>query len=201
MTVPTHAALATKIYAAVSRVAPLKLDRRWFLYGNIYPDVSHYLVSAPHFADQSMGFVRRRILALCEYPVMGENLDAVYSMQLGILSHYLCDFFCHVHSSAYRGSMRGHFLYEIHQHTVMMRHPRLVGRRAASFAPGALPPDAQGILALLDDAQRAYLDAPHRADTDLVLAVKMASSIVASVLAVCAENARDVQLVPEVLLA
>lgn len=198
VTVLTHLTLGSKIYEAVSAVLEPAVDRRWFLYGNIYPDLSHYVFSAPHFAKYSMDFVRQRIAELCDEPLPGEGADAFFSMQLGALCHYLCDFFCHVHSEAFRGGILRHLDYELRQQALVVRHPRLIGRRTTAFlAPGApLCGSAPSLCDALDAAQAAYLASPHRPDTDLVLAVKFCSMAVASILAICAENSPVVAPMP-----
>lgn len=195
LTVPTHLVMASKILAAVQEATGLTLHKRFFFYGNVCPDIARFRVWAPHFASHSMPYVKKRIKALSRHPVSieGERVDALYSMQLGILCHYICDFFCHVHSTAYEGNFRHHLTYELRQQALIMRHPRLIGRRTTR---GALSPVMlsavypRDVIEMLERAQQAYLAAPHRADTDLILAVKTASHIAASVLLLSCEHAR-----------
>jgi hypothetical protein len=185
--------LARKILEAVEENVSLTLDRRWFIYGNIYPDISHYSFTVPHLPHKSMAFVLRKIASLCRYHVHGEKADPFYSMQLGMLCHYLCDFFCHVHSQAYSGGKRRHLAYEFRQQAFFMRHPRIIGRKgsASQIAPAYnLPEDAEGIVQNLLTAQEAYHAAPHRPDTDLVLAAKMSAFVVSSIVCICEESAR-----------
>ncbi len=189
LTVPTHLILGLKIHRAVSRSARVKIDKRWFLYGNVYPDFARNTLPDPHFAAVSMNYVLRRIEALCSHGVDGYFAGPVLSFQLGVLCHYVSDFFCHVHSRAFQGSMKAHLLYELRQQTAAMRHPRLIGRKNAFAAGAPLPADAQGIADALCRAQEAYLGAPHRIDTDLLLAVKVSVLIAASILRVCQHRA------------
>lgn len=193
MTVPTHIVLGRAIHQLASTAMPIELNTRWFLYGNIYPDLSHYRISLPHYAQRSMPFVQRMIHTLCQMPLEADGrLSPIQSLQLGMLCHYICDFFCHAHSPAFKGTLRAHLAYEFKQQGYITRHPYGISRKYAHELAysGEMPADADAICCWLDRQQARYRAVGHRPVKDLELAVRNSSLVLTSILAVCLENAQ-----------
>lgn len=190
MTVPTHILMGRTIEQFLSEALPVRLNRRWFIYGNIYPDISHYILSIPHFATHSMGFVKRLIRTLCRTPVdTSGKIDPILSLQLGMLCHYICDYFCHVHSSAFSGTPKAHLSYELRQQAFLSRRPNALRSALPAINTQTLPEDIESIWQWLDDEQEIYLAKNHSPIEDLSLAVEKSSRVAASVLAMCLDQA------------
>ncbi len=197
MTVPTHILMARTIEHLISEALPARLNRRWFLYGNIYPDISHYILTIPHFADQSMGFVKRLIRTLCLTPANAVGvMDPIFSLQLGMLCHYICDYFCHVHSGAFHGTMKAHIAYELRQQAYISRRPNTLRGILPAIDTDTLFDDIEKIWAWLDAEQARYLRGKHTPESDLAVAVEKASRVAASVLTLCIDNAWSSRTLP-----
>lgn len=186
--------MGKSIYDALSAALPVKLNRRWFIYGNIYPDISHYCFTIPHYPDRSIGFVKRLMHSLSLANIApGDRLDAMFSMQLGVLCHYLCDYYCHVHSSAFTGPLSKHFAYEIKQNAILMRHPFMIGKKRNRQNPVSYfcPRDIDDVFRQLDLSQQEYLAKSHHPGEDIVLAVRNATFFSMAILNLCMANVTE----------
>ena len=106
-----HLCFAQGIRRAVLRQSGVRLSWLGFLFGNILPDLSAAYRRHPHFLAQSRGFVFARVGRLTGAPPAQGGL--VQGVQLGVITHYLSDFCCYVHTPEFDGDMRAHHLYEL----------------------------------------------------------------------------------------
>ena len=108
----THILLAKKIYQILS--PEIDLNKFAFLYGNIKPDLSSQCLQNPHTLDNHLFNVSNQSNRL----MLQETISVKeFSLDLGVICHYICDFFCYYHldEQLYRKLYR-HFFYEIRLH-------------------------------------------------------------------------------------
>ncbi len=110
----THKLLADLLYEGVSKVYPGVLSRRAFLNGNLLPDLDSRYQQFQHYTHGSWTYLER---------LMGEMEDLSCSSEsgsekLGIICHFIADFFCKVHNRPYseQHSLLGHVMYEHQLH-------------------------------------------------------------------------------------
>ena len=84
------------------------INEWFFLLGNIFPDLCHSYLWRRHEHQHSRDYVRRKIEKL-------KKGSSLFSFHLGVLVHYICDYFCYPHSSVYNKSIFQHILYELRQ--------------------------------------------------------------------------------------
>ena len=110
----THLSMSLAIRKLVEKHLPIKLDKVGFMLGNIKPDFAPRLVKIPHYRDDAIHFVKSEIKALLNYQIIEHTKCTRYfSQRLGVILHYLSDFFCYAHSKNFKGNMFNHYLYEI----------------------------------------------------------------------------------------
>lgn len=108
----SHFAMAQILYASMkSRGIDLNLVP--FVYGNISPDYSPKILIHPHFTKTCTRKINESIFVLSKKHVgSGLRLDADYAVELGVLCHFLCDYFCFAHSKDFADSLKQHVAYE-----------------------------------------------------------------------------------------
>jgi len=84
------------------------VNKSLFLLGNIFPDLCFSFIWCRHEHRYSRDYVRQKIELLKKRP-------SLFSFHLGVLTHYICDFFCYPHSFAYDKRLVHHIIYEIRQ--------------------------------------------------------------------------------------
>lgn len=107
----THIMFSEALYRQLSR--KMDLDRKAFFYGNIKPDLSSKCLRNPHLLENYLFIVADSSNRLIE-----ENPpQKEFSVDLGVICHYICDFFCysHLNHKIYH-MLFSHFKYEVRLH-------------------------------------------------------------------------------------
>ncbi len=94
----THVHLGALLYSAIRENWKIPLDRKRFLYGCVKPDFSSLLVRHPHFYRISRKFVFRKMRKLVNKKPRPDKRNRKFSEDLGIVLHYLADFFTSAHN-------------------------------------------------------------------------------------------------------
>jgi len=85
-----------------------QINEKLFLLGNIFPDLIQSYVWCRHEYKHSRKFLQRKLDILKKRPKL-------FSFHLGVLTHYICDYFCYPHSTGYDKGLIYHITYEIRQ--------------------------------------------------------------------------------------
>jgi hypothetical protein len=90
------------------RKSGCRIDERLFLLGNLFPDLIHSYIWCRHEYQHSREYIRKKMDMLKKRPKL-------ISFHLGILTHYICDYFCYSHSSCFGKGLIQHIIYEVKQ--------------------------------------------------------------------------------------
>ena len=90
------------------RESGLYIHEKLFLFGNLFPDLIHSYLWRRHEYKDSREYIRKKLEKIKKRPW-------AFSFHLGIISHYICDYFCYPHSTCYKSGFIQHILYEIRQ--------------------------------------------------------------------------------------
>ncbi len=114
MNVFNHIIISMKIKRSVEDNFPVKLKTLKYLYGSIKPDISRKFSDIPHYKADSEEFVKEELekILQTDYSDLLES-KGDFSERLGVLTHYLSDFFCHAHSERFDGGRLSHGIYEM----------------------------------------------------------------------------------------
>jgi hypothetical protein len=107
----THIMISKTLYRHLSQ--KMYIDQKAFFYGNIKPDLSPQCLRNPHILENYLFIVCNDSNQL-----INQNPPAKeFSVALGVICHYICDFFCYCHldNKIYHKLLR-HFIYEIQLH-------------------------------------------------------------------------------------
>ncbi len=117
MLIKTHKILAYNILEQASQDKKFLIEKKKFIWGNIKPDcVSKYKLKK-HFYDESIDMILEKIDFLSTltveeiYSSYGKNK---FSSELGVICHFICDFFCLAHYRRWRlkSALKKHMTYE-----------------------------------------------------------------------------------------
>ena len=181
----SHVDISLAVKRAVERETGIRINTIGFVYGNLKPDISIPLLRIPHFMHKSLQFVLSEITELLKYDVNKiSGCSMEFSKRLGIVIHYLSDFFCHVHDSEYHGSMIRHYFYEVK----LFIYSRLNRHMFASFRYTRYPILSITQASILNSVEK--LHAKYRSkspsfDRDIIYTLRMCTSLTMSILAFC----------------
>ncbi|MCL1815211.1 MAG: zinc dependent phospholipase C family protein [Treponema sp.] len=107
MRMAIHHRIGKKVWAELKELG-CHIHEKLFLLGNLFPDLIQSYIWRRHEYPHSREYVRKKLISLEKKPLF-------FSFHLGVLTHYICDYFCYPHSSGYNKGLIQHILYEIRQ--------------------------------------------------------------------------------------
>lgn len=105
----THIKLAKYIYHVFKEEYGIILNKKNLIYGSIKPDFMKNKV--PHYIDKSIDYIYDEIENLINNSSMIGKRE--FSRRLGMIMHYISDYFCRAHNTEYyRKNIVAHLKYE-----------------------------------------------------------------------------------------
>lgn len=113
----THLMIARNVYYNLDDNGKKVVSYNSFLYGNVKPDMVSKYKLKKHYMDESFDMVidKIKILSALSDNELNKMSSVVrFSQELGVICHFLCDFFCIPHSERweFKHSMTKHVIYE-----------------------------------------------------------------------------------------
>ena len=117
MLINTHFIISKSILENIESSKSFFISKKNFIYGNIKPDISSKYVLNKHYLEESLSMILDKINHLCQLTL--DSLKRYFSIsklsqELGVICHFLCDFFTAPHSERWEftHSMNKHVTYE-----------------------------------------------------------------------------------------
>lgn len=117
MILNTHLTISNALIENLDSSKSFFISEKNFIYGNIKPDMTSKYVLHKHYLKESFDMIIGKIKTLCKL-----SLDFIekyfsiskFSQELGVICHFLCDFFCVPHSQRWEfsHSFKKHVIYE-----------------------------------------------------------------------------------------
>ncbi len=111
----THMIIANHIHNYTEKSLGITLNKSSLLYGSIKPDIAPNLLKLHHFKPQSLRLICTEIKELTEHAYADDhNYIKFISQQIGIINHFISDFFCVPHNDRkkYKNNFMEHMAYE-----------------------------------------------------------------------------------------
>ena len=109
----THLLISYILYNYLSKEQGFKINKLAFMYGCIKPDINNEDIQCSHVLDESISSVNK----YSEKLITNNVSIKAFSVSLGVICHFICDYFCIYHNDEYK--LKGvfpHTLYEIKLH-------------------------------------------------------------------------------------
>ncbi|MGL4654284.1 MAG: zinc dependent phospholipase C family protein [Sarcina sp.] len=113
----THLMIARHVYHNLEIEEREIISYNNFLYGNVKPDMVSKYKLKKHYMNESFDMIMDKISALSalsDEEINKMSATVRFSQELGVICHFLCDFFCIPHSQRweFKHSMNKHVRYE-----------------------------------------------------------------------------------------
>lgn len=195
MNVFTHLGISLRLKGAIERTLQVKLSTIGFIWGNIKPDLTSKHKKIPHFKKDADLFFRSEVKRILESRIYEqEKCPQLFSRQLGVITHYLSDFFCHAHSVRFQGGLIKHALYEIWLSLYFAKNSgRCIHEREHI---DRIYQSASSICNRIDKMQRRYLNANYKVQpsVDLSFLYQACLMLCSSVIATCMVGAEPISI-------
>lgn len=170
----SHVFLAGKIASGLYVDIPLKP----FLFGSVYPDFSIQYKSIDHNIEGALPKMQELIdLVKAAEPSAGVNNRQAF--QMGIISHFLCDFFCQAHNFKEFDFLLNHFRYEI-QMEYFIQSVLKQPEKLNFHSDDQLTARQKNSQSIIEDTHDLYLHEPRSLITDLKFAVACSTQVLNS---------------------
>lgn len=186
MFVQSHKVMADHIYKFVEKHTDLSLNLLRFRAGNMSPDLPLYHSHLKHYKHQNFEYILEMVKKLSDSdPLSNVGSLKNYSYQLGVVCHYLCDYFCYPHHNRryFHDKLGEHLKYENDLHKVIKKF------KQSDYLPQyyfneilAQHPDGRlSILHMIEEFHRDYMSETPSFYTDATYAISV-TSIIASII-------------------
>lgn len=183
MIVFSHLLLSRIIGAQLRKQGIMNLNIRRFAYGNIKPDISPMIRTQRHKIGESYTFVQDAMMDLANSSY--DDRRGWYSYHLGIVCHYITDFFTFAHNACFSGTFRQHMNYEMRIHDrVISMHGGLRADILSLHQPQMIL-SIDELYAYLDRMHALYMDTPGpNVQRDLSFALIVCNTVCRSLVAI-----------------
>lgn len=90
----------------------LATHKKAFYWGNILPDCIPSFITRRHTIDETFVYMKKELTLLIEDYNYNQGITGYFCRHLGVLLHYVADFFTYPHNSFYPGTLKDHCNYE-----------------------------------------------------------------------------------------
>lgn len=117
MLINTHMIIASNLLNYANSKKVYLINKKRFIWGNIKPDCTPKYKLVKHYYDESYDMIIDKIKELGSLSISDILFDygkSKFSEELGVICHFLCDFFCLPHYGRweFKKSMKKHVVYE-----------------------------------------------------------------------------------------
>lgn len=165
------------------------LDRQSFLYGNVRPDLqpdfdvdlsTNISTRVEHYPHTSIDYVFNRLSTFLERLNEATISTKDFSLELGHLNHYFCDFFCHAHTEKFDNHILKHYWYESKQAAYMTYSLNNI-IKSQKIASGDFFVPIWHIRTFFDTLHQSYLSKPISFKNDIDYAINFCTAMNMSV--------------------
>lgn len=109
----THKQIAAKVFEELKSELDVVLDYDSLLFGSIAPDIYPSMLLMSHWKEGSIDLVHKHIdwLTANMLPDSSKSMEK-FSFRLGIVIHFISDYFCKAHNEKRYNNLLIHFVYE-----------------------------------------------------------------------------------------
>ena len=180
----------------------LTSHRKAFYFGSILPDCIPSFVTRRHTFDDTFHIVQKEIEKILEEHSLTDMIDARFCRKLGVVTHYIADYFTFPHNKNYPGSLKDHCKYE-----KLLKHQlkEYVQRRDCCQYQMARDEESQfttleELFIYIEQIHNKYLMKLSEVKKDIVYIVETCVQVVDAILRLIEIQAKDKQLIPQTVL-
>lgn len=190
MNIGMHLGLAQNIRRTVENEIDIKLDTFSFSYGNIKPDILISWNNIPHIKSCRMEFIQAKLIELTALRLESKNWLKLLSEKLGVITHFLSDFFCFAHSDLFKEHTNSHLIYEFQLLSYYRKNQTVIN--LYSFSDLELLTSVENVISYIEKEHARYTcdlkNIRSTYDLDIASALKVCVLVCVSLVTICINN-------------
>ncbi|MDO4287130.1 MAG: zinc dependent phospholipase C family protein [Eubacteriales bacterium] len=181
----SHTTVAHYLLDYVEKTDGVSFDRKAFCFGNLKPDLKGEYLTKRHYPSLMFDEVMQRIRDFIQRFHICEMNGAKLSEELGVICHYITDFFSFPHNDdIYHGNLMAHYIYE--KQTSMTIYWRINKTKFDNWARemwNRIPQTPDALIAFLIEQHRSYVaQASHSINDDISHICRVLATVVCSLI-------------------
>jgi len=184
MLIHSHNKMSEFIYSNIESQTSFSLNKFIFKTGNMSPDLPIYHRHLKHYKHQNFSYIIEMIndLSLID-PTESVSAHNLYSYKLGVVAHYVCDYFClpHHDREQYKDHLTKHLIYEKQLHKEVKNYSKEGLGYIEKYETSDFNID--NLICIFDDFTEKYLAEENSFETDIKYAITAASMVCSIVVA------------------
>lgn len=186
----SHTRVGKILLAYIEQNRGVSFDSSAFLYGNLKPDLTGTYLTKRHnpsiMYDEVMDMIRDFAK---NYTISDENNDRDLCVDLGVICHYITDFFTYPHNDdLYHKSLLAHYIYEKHTSFTIskridpVKFDRFVGPVIATHS-------VEGLISRIGELHERYKNEKHHnISNDMIYTCQVVTMVTQSIINITYEE-------------
>ena len=154
----------------------LSTHKKAFYLGNLLPDCTPSFLTRRHNMEETFAILKKELKLLIERYDHTKGITAYFCRHLGIILHYVADYFTYPHNPFYPGNLKAHCQYEEtlkHQIRTYVKSSDAVRERANNEQPKSV----EQICAHIQAMHACYENSIHSALNDCTFITRVCHQI------------------------
>ncbi len=154
--------------------------KKSFYIGSVLPDCVPSFLVRKHTIEDSFDVLRKELYKMVSHYDPSEGIDSYFCMHLGVITHYISDYFTFPHNANYDGKLKDHCIYEKelkYEIRSYIKSPEAVRKRL-----GVEVHEPEAILAFIRRMHQIYLETESMVRRDCEYIVCLCHTIVDAIL-------------------
>ncbi|MDD6986605.1 MAG: zinc dependent phospholipase C family protein [Butyricicoccus porcorum] len=164
----SHTTVAHYLLDYVEKTDGISFDRKAFVFGNLKPDLKGEYLTKRHYPSLMFEEVMQRIRDFASKFCISETNGAKLSEELGVICHYITDFFSFPHNDdIYEHGLFAHYVYE--KRTSLTISKRIDETKFDGWVKPLLadiPQTPEALIASISEQHRSYVAQPEHSISD-----------------------------------
>lgn len=176
----SHISLAKYIVDSTG-MESLKEHKKAFYIGSILPDCTPSFITRKHCIEETFDILKKEIKKVTEDYDVEKGIGRYYCRHLGVITHYIADYFTFPHNTIYPGTIKEHCQYEgelkhAFRSYVKSEESRRIRERTGTFA------SVEEILQFITGMHDQYLETIKAIKVDCRYIVELCHKVVDAIL-------------------
>ena len=164
----SHTTVAHYLLDYVEKIDGISFDRKAFVFGNLKPDLKGEYLTKRHYPSLMFEEVMQRIRDFVSSFSISEHNGAKISEELGVICHYITDFFSFPHNDdIYEHGLFAHYVYEKRTTFTLSKHLDTVKFDGwAKPLLADIPQTPEDLIASITEQHKSYVAQPNHSISD-----------------------------------
>jgi hypothetical protein len=151
-----------------------------FRFGSLEPDLVPTFITTKHRIDLTFEKLEKKIVRVIENYDSSKGLTPGLTKDLGVITHYLADYFTFPHNLEYTGTMREHIRYEADLKDNFKLFVEEMKKNHTQFKEVTLR-SAEEICVFIKKCHREYIQITHSIQNDCAYILRICAQVISAI--------------------